>query len=148
RRMPKREVRVLGPFGQFVATGVMLALTASPGLVWWPLGLFVPWLFLTVNGIEARRDRRMADERKGQSSCLFARDFDRSVDTWIVRGVYEEFATRYPVRATDHFEYDLHVDREDLSDSAMHIARRIGRSLNGHELNPIAKFDTVADLVI
>lgn len=100
--------------------------------------------------IDSRRTKREAESRRGESICGFARSFDRRViDPWIIRGVYEEFSYLYPVRASDRFWDDLGVDEEDLDDSLLDIAERIGRSLDDAEANPMwAKVVTVGDLVL
>lgn len=109
----------------------------------------------------ARRTRKrleaVAASRQGESICGFARSFDtRAVDTWVVRAVYEELqrelsavAPNFPVRASDRLLKDLLEDSDDLDMSvAPNIAKRTGRSLDGHPGNPyFGKVETVRDLV-
>lgn len=94
--------------------------------------------------------RAIAKARSGESICSFARSFDcRRVDPWIIRGVYEEFAGAFPVRASDSFTDDLWVCDEDLDDHGHDIAERVGRSMENTEENPMfGKVETVGDLVM
>ncbi|MGC3980199.1 MAG: hypothetical protein QM808_02975 [Steroidobacteraceae bacterium] len=98
----------------------------------------------------------LAASRKGESICEFARSFDeRSVDTWVVRAVYEQLqehlGSKYqiPIRASDVFGQDLPIDSEDLDmDIASEIAQRTARSMDKMEANPLyGKVKTAADLV-
>ena len=98
------------------------------------------------------RDRQLAAERSGESTCSFARSFDfRHTDTAIMRAVYEELQANvaYPIRATDHLRDDLRLDDEDLDlDIIPAIARRVGRTLDDHKANPhYEECLTVAGLV-
>ena len=116
-------------------------------------------LFALLALVEAPRTRRklvkLSTARRGESICQFARHFDRrSVDTWIVRAVYEqlreEMATKYdiPIRPLDTFA-DLFIDNDDIDLSAApEIAQRTGRSLEHSDRNPyFGKVKTAADLV-
>ena len=110
--------------------------------------------------IEWRRGRKklsaLAASRKGESICEFARSFDsRSVDTWVVRAVYEQLQEylgveyKIPIRASDIFDKDLPVDSEDLDiDLSSEIAQRTIRTMENADSNPFyGKVKTVADLV-
>ncbi len=96
-----------------------------------------------------RSDARIAKIRSDDTICDFAQSFDcRVIDPWIVRAVFEEFSDRYPIRSDDSFENDLDIDDEDLDDSIAAIAKRVGRSLDEIEANPMnGKIETVHDLV-
>lgn len=145
RKMP--SVPMLGPFGTTLFVGLLLALLASPGLLWWPLALVMPVFFLIVTLIGRVRDQKVARARRGESICEFARAFNyREIDTRIIRAVYEEYSGPFPVRPSDNFIHDLR--RDDLDETTMHIARRIGRSLDRIEDNSIRNVSTVRDLVL
>jgi hypothetical protein len=113
-------------------------------------------VLLSVAIIEGRfqlvRERRVAAERSGESTCSFARGFDfRHTDTAVMRAVYEEVQpfVQFPIRPSDRLIEDLHIDEEDLIlDAVPAIARRLGRTLEGAENNPrYERVYTVADLV-
>jgi hypothetical protein len=148
--MPPLRCGKLGLLGTGLWLGALTALFTSPGLVWWPLAFVVPAVVFGMDLILSRRDRRIAEERRGESICQFARGFDcRTIDTWIIRAVYEEFSGAFPLRPSDRFKEDLRTDGEELDFGAMDIARRIGRSLDGYERNPMfGKIDTACDLVM
>lgn len=118
---------------------------AGPVLNW-----FVSMIFGVFQFIGRRQDVQQAEHRSGESICSFARSFDCcAIDTWIIRGVYEEFSWSYPIRPEDSFREDLHIDDEDYEDSVVAIAERIGRSLEDMENNPMnGKIKTVRDLVL
>ena len=104
-----------------------------------------------------RRLEALAETRSGESICEFARAFERrSVDTWVVRAVYEQVQEllrpsydNFPVRADDRLKDDLGIDLDDVEmDLAPVVAERTGRSLDHTESNPFfGKLSTVADLV-
>jgi hypothetical protein len=102
---------------------------------------------------ELERLRRLADERRGETICHFARSLDyRRLDTKVIRAVYEALqdvvAPWFPVRASDDLDQIFLIDGEDLSDLAAEIAGRCGRTLDGWERNPYyGKVATVSDLV-
>lgn len=79
----------------------------------------------------------------------FARSFDyRSVDTWIIRAVYEAILVevKFPPRKTDTFAF-LGLD-EGLEEIAEEVAQRTGRPLTDCEQNTwYGKIETVADMV-
>jgi hypothetical protein len=106
---------------------------------------------------ERRRLARLAEARRGESICSFARSFERrAVDTWVIRAVFEELQPycRYgrrvlPLRATDDLEEVLRIDPEDLCDLATDMAFRAGRSLEGCDENPFfGRVRTASDLVL
>jgi hypothetical protein len=111
---------------------------------------------------EIKRDahllRALAEVRHGESICEFARNFDpRTVDTWIVRAVYEQLQDqlksrhpRFPLRASDRLKQDLLLDDDDLDlDIAEMVEQRTGRSLERIEENPLfGKVETARDLVL
>jgi hypothetical protein len=108
------------------------------------------------NRREARRFERLADARRPQSICTFARDFDpRAVDTWILRATHQElqlllrsYVPAFPIRAADKFS-DLGIDTDDVEDLIRDIAWRCGRSLERTEGNPFyGKLITVENLVL
>lgn len=100
---------------------------------------------------------RIASSRE-DSICTFARSFDfRRIDTWVIRGVYEELqgllardGRPFPIRAQDELVRDLRIDPEDIDMSlAPAIAQRTGRNLEKSERNPyFGKVHSVADLVM
>jgi hypothetical protein len=106
---------------------------------------------------EEEQIRALAAARAGESICEFARNFDlQVVDTWIVRAVYEQIQEQlryvhpaFPVRASDRFKEDLHLEDDDLDmDLAIQVEQRTGRSLNDTKINPyLGKVKTVQDLV-
>jgi hypothetical protein len=103
------------------------------------------------------RLQHLIQSRPGESICDFARHFERhSVDTWIVRAVYEEIQDylgaklKVPIRAMDRLDKDLPIDKEDFEmDLAMQIAQRSGRSLDNTVENPyFGSVKTVEDVVL
>lgn len=110
-------------------------------------------LVALVSIYDRRRQRRLAEQRVGESICTFARSFDRrAVDPWIVRAVYEEFHAyfdgAFPIRLTDRIDEDLRMDWEDVDDLLGDVAIRAGRSLERLELNPFyGQVRSVGDLV-
>lgn len=105
-------------------------------------------LFLVWGAAYYKEDRER--ERRGESICTFVRSLPfRSLDTWILRAVYEELSETGPVRASDHFERDLEMFDDDLDLVCEAIAKRCGRSLQFAEKNPhIGNVKTVADLIL
>lgn len=148
RSMPPRET--LGPAGRGLALGSLLGFLALPGLLSWPLGLVLPTVFLLATWSGRRRDARLAEERQGESLCTFARSFERrSVDPWILRGVYEGLESGFPLRASDRLLEELRLEAEDLEDEAVAIAERAGRSLAGAAANArFGRLESVRDLVL
>lgn len=89
-------------------------------------------------------------ERAGDSICDFARSFPRrSVDTWILRSVYEEISrvVMFPIRAEDKL-YEL-LGAEWAFDLALDdIAARAKRELNdAASASACEDIFTVRDLV-
>jgi hypothetical protein len=102
-----------------------------------------------------RRMRRLAEERRGESICTFARALNpRAVDPCVIRAVHDELQPyamagrlAVPLRPTDRLYEELGVDPEELEDVARDIADRTGRPLIGAERNPVRPVVTVGDLV-
>lgn len=102
--------------------------------------------------------RMLATSRAGESICAFARAIDcRTLDTWIVRAVYEEIQDHlspafptFPVRWTDRLVEDLRIDPDAMDEElAMDISERTGRDLRNSDANPLfGKVKTVRDLVL
>lgn len=100
----------------------------------------------------------IAADRADESICTFARAENcRSLDTWVVRAVYEEIqghlaseCSGFPLRWTDRLKEDLRIDPDALDEEvAIDIAERTGRELNCTETNPLfGKVETVRDLVL
>ena len=95
--------------------------------------------------------------REGEDIGSFARSFDyRTVDTWIIRAVYEEINNELgfddnsvPIRASDNLEKDLKIDDEDLFFIYDCVASRASVSDENIENNPYYnKVKTVKDLVL
>jgi hypothetical protein len=146
--------------------GRLLAAAVSCALLWvlWthPLAVcasaIVLWGLVTVSDwLNEKHFARLMRARAGESICQFARSFDcRSVDTWVVRAVYEELQAglalqgmRLPVRVTDRLQKDLRLDADDLDLLLVpDIAQRAGRELSCTQDNPFyGKVTTVGDLV-
>jgi hypothetical protein len=148
RKMPKApEVSWLGAM---LVLGFVVLMLVALATTWWPLAILVSAVIACMSLIDSRRNRKITEERRGESICQFARGFDcRTIDTWIIRAVYEEFAGAFPLRASDRFKEDLRTDSDDLDFGVIHIARRTGRSLDEYERNPMfGKIDTLRDLVM
>jgi hypothetical protein len=100
--------------------------------------------------------KAIAASRTGESICTFSRAVDcRSLDTWIVRAVYEEIqehlaseCSSFPLRWTDRLKEDLRIDPDALDEElAIDVAERTGRDLKNTEANPLfGKVETVRDL--
>lgn len=137
------------------------------GVVWWvyvnPAALSflgamaLLWGAAMWNGRREERRRAvlkrfLAEVREGESLCTFARSFERrSVDTWILRAVYEEMSRWFPgvpIRRTDRWA-DLGIEIEDLNEILIYdIALRARRSMEGAEHNPLwGEVRTVGDIV-
>ena len=140
---------------------ILLALVAGGG--WWiyrhPWALWIVLaavlLCLVPTRLEARRRRKLATGRKGETICDFARSFDRQTDTWVIRAVFEEFSRflaidgrPFPVRRSDRWRQDLKMDADDLDDVLRDVAFRARRSVEDSEKNPLyGKVHTVGDIV-
>ena len=145
RNMPKRiEHR-----GTQLGLLVVVSFLALPGLIWWPLAAALPALIVVVTLAEEYRCRGIAKARAGESICQFARSFDRrNIDPWVLRAVYEELSSNFPIRKFDSLEKDLRIDSNDLDDTFGTIAQRAGRNLANSEDNPwFGRVESVADLV-
>jgi hypothetical protein len=148
--MPKARAAKAGWPAATVAFGLAALTIAVLVKVWWPLAILVPATILGVDRLLSRRDRRIAQEREGESVCQFARAFDRRhIDTWIVRAVYEEFSGSFPLRPSDRLKEDLRICDDDLDFGAIHISQRTGRTLDGYERNPMyGNVKTLRDVVM
>ena len=148
--MPSRDVHTSGPFEALCFFSIFLGILALPGFAWWPLAFVFPVIVVGMTLYGEWQDSREAKRRSGESICSFARSFDcRVIDTWIIRGVYEEFSWSYPIRADDSFAEDLGIVDEDFEEGVIAVAKRIGRSLEDAESNPMFdKLSTVRDLVL
>jgi hypothetical protein len=146
RRTPPAQ-GVKACLGAAAAVGIVLLPLAA---TWWPLAILVPAAIVGLSSIDWRRQRRIAEARKGESICQFARGFDcRTIDTWLIRAVYEEFVWSFPLRPSDRLKEDLRIDGDDLDFGAINIARRAGRCLDGYERNPMyGKIKTLRDVVM
>lgn len=133
------------------------ALLQLPLLVVAALVLFlilIASVSLSLDAALRRRLQSLAAARAGESIGTFARFLDyRSIDTWIIRAVYEGLQEYlpdgFPLRPEDRWREDLEIDEEDFEmDLVPEIAQRAGRSLEGAESNPYyGKVQTVGDLV-
>ena len=141
------------PFATVMMAGLGYWVYQQPYVLIFLAGIAVLVWIQTVS--ETRQRRRLAASRQGESICDFARSFDRSTDTWILRAVYEELGRfisvdrrPLPVRREDRCENDLKIDPEDLDDLARNIAFRAGRSMKASDKNPLYdKVKTVSDFV-
>jgi hypothetical protein len=102
------------------------------------------------------RLRRLAQERRGDSICSFARSLDyRRLDTTIIRAVHEGFQEYlnnvypgFPVRPSDDVYQVYGIDPEDYEDMIVQFADRMGRSLEGYDRNPYYRqISTVSGLI-
>jgi hypothetical protein len=85
-------------------------------------------------------------ERGGECICDFARSCDpRQHDPWVIRAVYEHFATSFPIRASDTLE-SLRFDEEEVGFAVVALAERTKRDLVGREDWPLPTW-TVGQLV-
>lgn len=100
---------------------------------------------------------KLCEDREGLSICEFAREFDlKTVDTWIIRAVYEQLQAALPtkhtvpIKASDGLFNTLMLDEDDVDlDLVEEIAQRTGRSLDGYESNPyFGKITTARNLVL
>lgn len=159
RWMPARPARKTSwwvwPILALLVGGFGYLLYRVPLLLVLVVALFLIARWLTAK--DTRHMRAWAQRRSGESICTFVREFDcRATDSWVLRAVYEELSRhlrvdghRFPIRADDRWEEDLHVDSEDLTLGILpDIAHRAGRSLNDTEKNPFYdRVKTVRDLV-
>ena len=160
RWMPPAPQRHVTPLGAAVlaalAVGLLALIYAHPATLLVIAGLAM--LGAVLGAAERRRLRRLAEERRGESICTFARSFDlRATDPRVVRAVYEELqryfggeTERLPLRAADRIEEDLRLDWEELEDVVLRdVAARAGRLLEQPERNPFyGRVRTLWDLVL
>jgi hypothetical protein len=144
--LPLLGVAGLSALSHPIGTAVVMATVV--GLVCWGV-------------VAVRRQRArlatLASSRRGETICQFARSFDRrSVDTWVIRAVYEQVqgllhstCTSFPLRASDRLQ-DLGIDIEDIEmDLAVSLSESTGRSRDNPEENPFyGQINTVSDLVM
>jgi acyl carrier protein len=106
--------------------------------------------------IQNRRMRRVAAKRSEDLICSFARSLDcRHLDTQVIRATYEEFqhylqdvSPTFPIRRTDRFEKDLHIDGDDVTDILVAVTKRCDRVNEFTAAWPKErKIETVADLI-
>ena len=142
-RMPARDDQSWGLVAWVMIT-LLYAVLIPIAFVWFVFGGGFVIL------LDHRRTKRLVKQRQGESICTFARSLDcRHIDTWIIRGVYEEIQSwvNYPIRASDRFD-ELGIDAEDIDDIAEIVARRTSRTLDGCEQNPwYGRVYTLYDLV-
>lgn len=167
RYMPKYVESKLGVPGWIFVTCLLAGLLASlwfaltsHALLAFTIGVLLAALFWWSH-VEYRRKAaavvHVCALRHGESICEFAREFDtRSVDTWVIRAVYEQLqhhlehiAPQFPVRSSDRLSEDLLIDDDELDMGlALEIEQRTRRSLNDSSSNPyFGKVRTVGDLV-
>lgn len=166
RRMPGSPRPVLPwPIAIFALAliALLLALPVTVSAGWIAGTLFAGFVLGTVATVtvlaaiaDGKRLGTLAAERPGESICTFARSFDRrTVDTWILRAVYEELqpygefgGVTMPLRASDDLEEVLGIDAEELETLVEDIAHRACRSLDRYDRNPFyGRITTVGDLV-
>jgi len=162
--MPKVHRRRRSPVAWIVLGAFVMLLLGCLGYFWFvhPVVTTAVISILALStAVSANSDKRrleaLAEMRSGESICEFARAFERrSVDTWVVRAVYEQVQellrpsyANFPVRADDRLKDDLGIEMDDVEmDLAPVVAERTGRSLDHTESNPFfGKLSTVADLV-
>lgn len=162
--MPKVRQHARSPTAWVALGGFVLLLLGCLGYLWFghpvltTAAVAVLGLATTMSAKNhKRRLEALAETRSGESICEFARAFERrSVDTWVVRAVYEQVQellrpsyADFPVRADDRLKDDLGIEMDDVEmDLAPVVAERTGRSLDHTESNPFFdKLSTVADLV-
>ena len=161
RHMPKieqpraQESTVANAILFVIILGIIWMFWKSPYLLWMPPPIFITFF------IRDKRNEKKAKTlvKKGEKLNIFdfAKSFDcRTVDTWIIRAVYEQLQecvkyTGYviPIKAEDDIFQDLGVDSEEFELEIIdEIAQRTDRSLDNTENNPYYnKINTVHGLV-
>lgn len=152
-RMPEYVVERLGVRAAFLLAAYLVFVSALLMRVVWEQ----PWIIVALVVIvavvavyEEYRRYRYARQRVGESLCTFARSFDyRSIDTWIIRAVYEQVQplVDFPLRKTDRFDKNLDLD-DVLGEIAEQVAQRTCRTLTNEQDNPwYKKVETLEDLV-
>ena len=149
RRVPSRRMAPASP--PWDATPVIVVPLLVLGVLTLCLPVVLFGTLLAFGRLQLlRHAARLRASRPGESLCTFARAFARrSVDTRILRAVHDEVGwVGIPLRPSDRIEEDLRLDLEDVSDDLDDLAARAGRSLQGHEANPLwGRVETVGDLV-
>ena len=160
RRMPSRSECAAPEVGTAVGWLILLVPVVGALTCGFPWGYLVAGFLLVAyvalwqaNVAEGRRLLVLAAGRPGESICTFTRSLNwRSIDTWVIRAVYEELQAAYetlPIRAGDRFVEELRIDEEDLDDLVVAMAHRAGRSFEETAANPWSgKVLTVRDLVL
>jgi hypothetical protein len=164
RRIPPACHARLGFPGCLLLAGLASSFTfliySAPPLARWVIAVSVCLLYVVgavLNKREKRRLQALADARKGESICAFARSFNpRDTDTWVIRAAYQAIqqwlpacVDAFPIRASDTLLGDLRIDAEDVEDLILDIARRSGHSIEKPEDNPYhGSVLTVRDLVL
>lgn len=164
RLMPKVHRHGRSPVAWVILGAFVLLVLVCLGYFWFVHPVFttaVVAILALATSVSAYNHKRklatLAETRSGESICEFARGFERrSVDTWVVRAVYEQVQellrpsyANFPVRADDHLKDDLGIEMDDVEmDLAPVVAERTGRSLDHTESNPFfGRLTTAADLV-
>lgn len=153
KRVPPLVWCLLGVFATCFAVALWLRPLLTGGLVLLMFGFSLGHSYFVRVHL-----RRLAAGRTREGIGAFAKQFDcRSVDTWIIRAVYEELqeylrseVRSFPLRASDRLLEDLKVDQGDLEDMvASRVAERTGRRLEAGPSNTLGgKVQTVGDLVL
>ncbi len=112
--------------------------------------LLIPFGIYSVHNEEIKYKKQLltlAGQRRGDDIGTFARQFNyRTIDTWVIRAVYEQFqkylsdtVPAFPLYAEDKIYQCLLIDEDDFDmDIIEEIAQRTGRSLENSamEQNP------------
>lgn len=159
RNMPKltSKLPLLG-WAVIALFGVMIVYTIAAGFKSAPIVTLIIACGVATFCFSSRANyksylSRMKAERAGESIGTFARSFDlKTIDTWVVRAVYEElqfYVPDAPLRKADSI-LDLRLDYEDLEMEVIpNISKRTGRSLKNYESNPhFGEVKTVEGLVL
>lgn len=111
-------------------------------------GWLLPALLALLILMERRRHRELIVERAGESICTFARSFPRrSVDTWVIRAVWNAFhVPDLALRADDRLYEDLWIECGDVDWEL--VASFADRLLDSPEASQrLDEADTIADVV-
>lgn len=142
-------------FGLALVTAVAYVLWTHPVITTTGIAGIVFVSSREVKRSEARR-ALLASVRSDGGLCEFARSFDcRTVDTWVIRAVYEELQEElggvggFSLKPTDRLMEDLGIDPHDLDLTVVPvIATRTGRSLDNCTANPyFGRVKSLGDLV-
>ncbi len=149
-RMPQYIAPNLGVWGFLILLGFFCGACYLIWSVPWYVSAGIVGVVAITIYVDRVKHKRIADERAGESLCTFARSFDcRSIDTWIIRAVYEQVRplVDFPLRKSDRFDRELDLD-DALEEIAEEVAQRTGRPLNNCESNPwYGKVNTLEDFV-